>query len=259
MGVCALTASGILNLCPDAIFKCTHKLPTLCSFYRRLQSTVARRVWAERAAFPVCSRYVQALIELLSAVKRTGWLTPYKSIPSVDAATPFPLLTLADLNKIDSDLKDDLSVDEYPFWEWDEGWACSDRGWEVWTGTIECMAVEWKTPSRSAVRSLMDGGEGPPMLREGCKVIRGLDWDESGSGSINRQEDGKEIYEKEKAVREKEKALLETNKEKTTCISPEEPVCADDVGEEEQTSELDPPDEECVETNISSTSEQPPH
>ena len=150
--VCALTASGILNLFPRAIFVCVRRLPTLHRFYKRFQSTVSRRVWAERAAFPVCSRYVQALVELLSGVKRTGWLTPYKVLPAVDAATPYSLLTVAELNKDDSDLTYDLSSSDSSFWEWDEGWACSDKGWEVWTGSVECMAVEWKTPSRSAVR-----------------------------------------------------------------------------------------------------------
>ena len=150
--VCALTASGILNICPRAISLCTHKLPTLDRLYKRLPSTVSRRVWAERAAFPVCSRYVQALIELLSAVKRTGWLTPYQSSLAVDAATPYSLLTLTELNKSDSETKHESSPSDSPFWEWDEGWVCSDKGWEVWTGSIECMAVEWKTPSRSAVR-----------------------------------------------------------------------------------------------------------
>jgi hypothetical protein len=37
-----------------------------------------------------------------------------------------------------------------------------------------------------SVRTLMDGGEGPPLLREGCTVMRGLDWDEKGSGAIRR-------------------------------------------------------------------------
>jgi len=76
-------------------------------------------------------------------------------------------------------------------------------------GTVECMVVDWKSPSRSAVRSLMDGGEGPPMLREGCKVLRGLDWEDARSGSIIKDEDGKKGYEAEKAEREKEKKALE--------------------------------------------------
>ena len=100
----------------------------------------------------------------------------------------------------------------------------------------------------------MDGGEGPPMLREGCKVIRGLDWDETGSGAINMQEDGKEIYEKEKATREKEKSLQETNKEKTR-VSPEDLDPKDVLDEDKQISESD-----CqVEEALNSGAEQPSH
>merc|ERR1712194_478746 len=83
----------------------------------------------------------------------------------------------------------------------EDGWVSSDRGWELWTGTMERFAVEWKSPSQSAVRTLMEGGDGPPMLREGCVVIRGSDWDEIKY----RNDDGKDIYEIEKGKRDEEK------------------------------------------------------
>ena len=95
----------------------------------------------------------------------------------MDAATPLPV-----------PLPPGLRPSALSSWEAEEGWVSSDAGWEIWTGTVEYMAVEWKTPSRSAVRTLMDGGDGPPMLREGCTVMRGLDWEE---GTTNANEDGK--------------------------------------------------------------------
>ena len=67
--VCAFTAAGILNRCPGALLRVVHSFPTLARFYGRLRSTVSRRVWAERAAVPVCSRYSQAMIELLASVR----------------------------------------------------------------------------------------------------------------------------------------------------------------------------------------------
>ena len=192
--VCAFTAAGILNKCPSALHRVVSSIPTLGRFYGRLQSTVARRLWAERAAVPVCSRYSQSIIELLCSVRRSvqSFKFPdefmcYWNAALVDAATPLPL---PHSTESDSD------------WETSDGWISSDSGWEIWTGTIECMPVDWKTPSRSAVRTLMDGGDGPPMLCEGCTVIRGLDWDErSNSGN----EDGKDLYEAEKAKREVER------------------------------------------------------
>lgn len=219
--VCAFTAAGILNRCPSALRRVVDCFPTIARFYGRLQSTVVRRVWAERAAVPVCSRYVQSMIELLTSVNRAvggnsfpdtflkAWNTA-----SVDAATPLSLGLLPG------------SVSN---WEADEGWLSSDCGWEVWTGTVEYMAVDWKTPSRSAVRTLMDGGDGPPMLSEGCTVMRGLDWEEDPN---NGNEDGKDIYETEKAERDSEKrASEETFDEDPVNASEEaaEPIGSDDV------------------------------
>jgi len=63
--VCAFTVAGTLNKSPMALLHSVSSFPTLARFYGRLESTVARRVWAERAAVPVCSRYAQAMIECL--------------------------------------------------------------------------------------------------------------------------------------------------------------------------------------------------
>ena len=59
----------------------------------------------------------------------------------------------------------------------------------------------------SGVRTLMDGGEGPPMLRTGCKVMKGLDWEEEGSSSINGNDDSKDAYEAEMANARRKSAL----------------------------------------------------
>lgn len=207
--VCALSAAGILNMFPKALLPTIESLPTVSRFYARLQSTVIRRVWAERAAVPVCSRYAQALIDLLSSVRRALQLVhPNFSrafCPEqlwVDAATPIPFNGITPLTK---KMPFGTYSPAFSSWEWDDGWLLSDAGWEVWTGSVECMAVDWKVPSRSAVRTLMDGGEGPPMLRVGCRVMRGLDWDEDVRGN----EDGKDVFEAEKAKREKEKRSSE--------------------------------------------------
>jgi SPRY domain len=204
--VCAFTVAGILNKSPRALAPAVAAFPTLARFYGRLESTVSRRVWAERAAVPVCSRYVQAMIELLAAVKRS---VSVQEMPpefmnfwgkiSVDAATPLPMSIYC------------APENESPesSWESRDGWISSDTSWEVWTGTVEYMPLDWETPSRSPVRSLMDGGEGPPMLREGCYVMRGLDWSNDGSGATDGDYDGKAMYEAEKAKREKEKRNAE--------------------------------------------------
>lgn len=201
--VCSFTAAGIINKSPSALSQVMRSSPTVSNFYQRLQNTVLRRVWAERAAVPVCSRYVQALVELLASLrlaKPTASGLKWNQL-EVDAATPLPL----DAAPCDGQM---IKAGLSPSWEWDEGWVACDAGWETWVGSVECMAADWEAPSRSAVRNLMDGGEGPPMLREGCVVMRGLDWENAGSCG-NSDADGKLKYEAEKAEREKEKKAME--------------------------------------------------
>ena len=215
--ICALTASGILNKNPRVLSKALESSPTLARFYGRLQSTVTRRVWAERAAVPVCSRYVQALVELLASVKRSVAVSTalpkafskFWGVYSVDAATPLPLKTLSQ----------DPSHSNESFWESEDGWVSSNSGWEIWSGSVEYVAVDWKTPSRSSVRTLMDGGEGPPMLREGCLVMRGADWDNSPNDPTRRSDDGRDLYEIEKSKREKEKCLQLVQDKKDTAAT----------------------------------------
>eukprot|EP00804_Cyclotella_cryptica_P018743 CCRYP_007226-RB/>CCRYP_007226-RB protein AED:0.02 eAED:0.02 QI:214/0.83/0.84/1/1/1/13/1126/5186 len=208
--ICATTAAGILNMCPTALFHVTSRIQVIADYLWRLDSTTARRVWAERAAVPVCSKYSQALIELLSSVKRALRLCP--SVPSThlprkirfDAATPLPFIP--SFNRSD--------LDRYNSWEWDEGWISSNEGWEVWTGTVEIMEVEWKAPQRSIVRTLMDGGEGPPFLGVGCVVMRGVDW---GNRNDAGNEDGKDIYEKDKLSKEMEILAEEATSAEQEC------------------------------------------
>lgn len=222
--VCALTAASILNLCPVALIRGTSRVRIVSNYIARLESTVARRVWAERAATPVCSRYLQGLVELFGSVKRALRLCKGVSPTSftlkpivVDAATPVPFsCSCIETRKSHSC--------ESKSWEWSEGWVSSDAGWEIWTGSVEIMQVDWKTPSRSVVRTLMDGGEGPPLLKEDCLVLRGPDWDNRPDAS---DEDGKDMYEKEKAAKEKEKEDEEQN---ASSPQPE----ADSKGDEEK-------------------------
>jgi len=198
--VCAFTAAGILNMNPAVMSSALGASPTLARYFGRLESTVARRLWSERAALPVCSRYAQSLVELLTSVQQSVSIstdlptefTKFWGKLDVDAATPLPL---------SSSIEKPIAR-HGDFWESDEGWISSDTGWEVWTGTVQYLPVDWKTPSRSSVRTLMDSGDGPPMLREGCTVVRGTDWNHDN-------DDGKDMYDAEKAKRDKEKKLAQ--------------------------------------------------
>ena len=192
--ICATTAAGILNICPTALCNVISRVPLIANYFGRLESTTSRRMWAERAAVPICSKYCQALIELLNSVKRASRLNtdlPSAFVPNkiwVDAATPLPFYQ--------------NSFSKNKSWEWGDGWVSCDEGWETWTGTVEIFAVEWKQPQRSIVRTLMDGGEGPPFLNVGSIVIRGQDW--GSRGDANNDDDGQNVYEKDKLAKELE-------------------------------------------------------
>lgn len=197
--ISALTCAGLFHLCTLGSFeKILQRLPTVRHFYMRLESTVSRRMWAERAATPVTSRYVQALIELLSSVKICGW-EGMKEV-SVDAATP---------------IQQSFSLPDSRSWETDGGLVSSDEGWNCWLGVVECMSVEWMTPSRSTVRALMDEGEGPPMLREGCIVCRGVDWNGSN-------DDGRNDYDVEKAAFKEKYEVAKADPAEEKCADSEE-------------------------------------
>jgi hypothetical protein len=191
--ICAQTCSGVLNAKPHVFAAAVSSSRTLARFFGRLPSAVVRRIWAERAATPVCSRYLQAMIELLAAVRRSvaisdnlpeEFLTFWNKI-DVEASCPRPLspfLSLGEsLHPLDTD-----------------GIMIANE--VVWIGSLEYKAISWKKPTRSSVRNLMDGGEGPPMLRSGCLVMRGPDWKKTDE---NKNVDGYEQYESEKLARSK--------------------------------------------------------
>ena len=173
--ICALVAAGLINFTKPSLFsKRFDRFPTILNFYQRLPSIVARRIWAERAAVPTTSRYIQALLELFTSVKNIGW-DKFHPI-SFDAATPSIATTKKAVN-----------------WEEEESWIQSDDGWQIWLGVVEYFPVESLSDlPRSTVSSMMDEGKGPPMLREGCLVCRGIDWD------LNNDDDDRKGYEIEK-------------------------------------------------------------
>lgn len=251
--VCALTSAGILNICPEALAYATSRIPTIANYIGRLQSTVLRRTWAERASVPVCSKYAQALIELLTSVKHAIRICPDATcLPNcissmsiqVDSATPLPFSPSCNHNQTSDNSG---TISECKSWECSEGWVLSNTGWEIWTGTVEIMAVEWKTPARSGVRTLMDSGEGPPLLREGCTVLRGVDWD------ATKNDDGKDVYEKDKLEKEEKIREEEEEEERLEAAKKEKEAEKDELPVKESSAdnpdmvanrELDPADDD---------------
>jgi len=254
--VCASSASLILNMCPEALSYTASRIPTIANVLGRLESTVLRRTWAERASVPICSKHSQALIELLTSVKRAVRMCPQDtSLPSfitsmpveVDSATPISFTTSASCSH--NETTDNDVASECKSWECSEGWVVSNTGWEVWTGTVEIMQVEWKVPARSSVRTLMDGGEGPPLLREGHTVMRGIDWDTTDN------DDGKDVYEQDKRDKEEQRRLAEEEEERLA--AEQEAKEKEDAPDDPNPAEEDQAEESVGGPNPADTDEEP--
>merc|ERR1739842_210251 len=87
-------------------------------------------MWAERAGVPVCSRYVQAYVDLLSSIRYSMVSDSHLLLEdkiAMDAATPLPMEGQTKSEKCGNS---SVSI-SHKSWEWDEGWISCDAGWEV--------------------------------------------------------------------------------------------------------------------------------
>ena len=216
--VSALTVSGIMRIRPKIFESITTAPKTLARYFARLPSTVMRRIWTERATFPVCSRYTQAMLDLTRAVElcigvstsiSEKFIQVWNSIEN-EPACPRPLFGF-----------EKVGVALPCQWE-SEGGFVSDE--QVITGRLVLEALDWEKPPLSKQRNIMDGDESPPMLRVGCKVLRGPSWDESTYGN----DDGNDIYESAKSQRSQLKKDYEEKMKQR-----EDDVTTDDAEPEE--------------------------
>lgn len=259
--ISGFTVAGILNQNPGVLSILLSYSPTVTRYFGRLPSTTARRIWAERAASPICSRYTHAMLELLTSVQRAIHsslelpedFTRYWYQTNVDAATPIPLQSI-----LQSSITESASSSS---WECGEGFMSRDDSWVVWTGAVDYLPIDWEVPSRSAVRSLMDAGEGPPMLWEGCFVMRGPDWDQN---TLTHDEDGKPIYDAKKSKKDAEKRLHDKRKEDSVLPGSEQDPSAAHIQNEinpadpEDVTELTPVHMELDASLSPETNEDPP-
>jgi hypothetical protein len=187
--------------------RCLAKLPLL-----RLSALVVARIWKERAALPICSRYLQGLVELaatLSAVdEAVSGSSASSSSGTGSCSSAVPRLLQAQQQQGDSSMPRPLpaqrgtatataaaaatasatsaAVAASCSREWDEAFVLSDAGWTVWSGLVTVAPTRWQHPPHTAALLSSglgpDGGasegtgDAPPLLLPGCKVIRGPDW-----------------------------------------------------------------------------------
>jgi hypothetical protein len=185
--------------------RCLAKLPLL-----RLSALAVARIWKERAALPICSRYLQGLVELaatLSAVdEAVSGTSSSSSSSSGTSSSAVPRLLQAQQQQGDASMPRPLPVQRSTATstdnsaatgasaataascsrEWDDAFVLSDAGWTVWSGLVTVTPTRWQHPPHTAALLSSglgpDGGAGegtgdaPPVLLPGCKVIRGPDW-----------------------------------------------------------------------------------
>ena len=180
--------------------------PKVKDFFKRLTEMTVRRIWAERAAAPVYSKYLQALVELLLAA---GANSSIRNVEHPDNTVPSQLP------------RPYLGIDDHVV---TDDWV-TFKG-EMIVGEVEDESFKQIHQSKKfAIRALMDGGEGPPFLDVGMTVMRGPDWKEEYG-----VEDGWEVKVEEK----KKEAEVEKEKPKEEELEEEEEEEEEEKEQEEK-------------------------
>jgi SPRY domain len=130
---------------------------------KRLRLLSQVRLAKEKGSLPVCSEFLQSLLELV-AVGSDGF---YPDVVTSDAES-------SRVTSSSTAAKDEESKSEEPRvvndnWEAISGRIFSDEGWETWTGHVVQRSV---SDLPAAVQRLQERQDLPPELMPGCKVCR---------------------------------------------------------------------------------------
>jgi SPRY domain len=131
----------------------------------RLLSQV--RLAKERGSLPVCSEFLQALLELVAVASEGSAATAdVHSTPNVSEGQK-GMSRIGEAVDDEADSKEpSMSNDN---WEALSGRLFSDEGWETWTGHV----LQRNVPEiPAAIQRLQERQELPPELMPGCKVCR---------------------------------------------------------------------------------------
>ena len=126
---------------------------------------VKYRIWQERASFPICSEYLQALCELAVTLGGEDLLD---GLSEVEVPGVFQLPNFLE-KEVDTQLSRVLThPDEL------DGLVLTDDGWQTWTGTITQHEIGWSKPTvpPSSGRGFAEKQDAPPALLPGRRVIR---------------------------------------------------------------------------------------
>jgi hypothetical protein len=145
-------------------------LPRLASIVPvgKVNALVYSRLLAERAALPVVSEMLQALLELLLAASQipNALSTPSQGVQS-------------ELTKRNEYLWGEIDEQD-PGYDWESisGRLMSENGWITWTGSVKQLAVDHIPHFEK--RTAPDRQYEPPELMPGCKVSMALSSSSTG-------------------------------------------------------------------------------
>ena len=147
----------------------------------RLEKLVLLRMEQEKGAQPICSEYLQCMIELAIAVRVCA--------NSAHDAALLPDSHLATYPQSQAETNDEVSD-----FNWDAicGSLLSDDGWEVWSGSVRQLESPMVIPPTPAPSFRIASGknENPPALLPGCKVARMVKSRRRGRSESERSDDG---------------------------------------------------------------------
>lgn len=130
---------------------------------QRLQKLSLKRIHRERGSHPICSRYLQSLVELTFTVS-----TVLDKIQSSEELFDKPSYCLETFPPSLAEV--DNKIDDYN-WDAISGSLLSDEGWEIWSGTIRQLESPFLVSGSKVNASARGKQESPPELLPGCKVI----------------------------------------------------------------------------------------
>lgn len=154
----------------------------------RLEAMGLRRMREEQRSLPICSEFLQSLLEFLVSVRALCRIFDDMSLSNSEyvSLTDVPMVSESGCvsslkikcspgkSGLPPSINDDLDCEANFDWENDSGRTFSDGGWVMWTGTVRQLPVSWslsdhvpslKSTSSESRRNL------PPALLPGCHVV----------------------------------------------------------------------------------------
>ena len=159
------------SLFPQAFFSKMKLILSANFSLDRIEKLVLHRMVDERGSYPICSEYLQSILEL-AVTLRSALEGEFGAVESETGSyLPHPEeMRTYPASGVETD-SNDCNFN----WDAFTGSMLSDDGWEVWTGNVnqlEATFTKPEAPKRAMSFSGRQHESIPPPLLPGCKVMR---------------------------------------------------------------------------------------